>query len=143
MRRKLQADPNLWFHRPIPADLVAYAVADVAFLLRAQDALAEELDAPTGYAVLEASKAWTAYAFLNQHLVGDADAERRGVRLQAMLTAASPKALHFKLNCRKVGVVSRPEEMEHFGGGKVGDVFDCQVVSWNTERTILFLERIR
>eukprot|EP00927_Polykrikos_kofoidii_P043792 TRINITY_DN37893_c0_g1_i1.p1 TRINITY_DN37893_c0_g1~~TRINITY_DN37893_c0_g1_i1.p1 ORF type:complete len:398 (-),score=49.81 TRINITY_DN37893_c0_g1_i1:78-1271(-) len=141
---RMRDDPNIWFYRPIHEDLTTYAAQDVMYLLLLHHVLCDLLGDPGGGRVLHRSRQYADYARMNQHLASPKAAERRGLRLQAMLATQTETALYLKLNLgnQRQGAVSRPEAMSRFRDFQVGDVIDCWVSAWNTTGNVLFLERL-
>ncbi|KAF4649986.1 hypothetical protein FOL47_001540, partial [Perkinsus chesapeaki] len=164
---KMNQDPNVWFYRPLQPDMISYAARDVMCLplLRELMSFRIGLGSEGGCAplveeaeVLHRSEEHVAYCLLNGHIRRPRELEKRGRRLDALLTAVNSSGMYFKLNCGRQGVVCRPESMakmhdvqvdlvdlgisEHKGCiPSVGEVVSCYVSSWNPSGSIIFLER--
>ncbi|CAE7527418.1 PAN1 [Symbiodinium natans] len=140
----MNSDPNIWFYRPMQEDLLTYASQDVMYLPLLHRRLCDELGDVTGARVLSRSRQYVNYSKMNLHLASPKAAERRGLRLQAMLATHTEAALYFKLNlgAHRQGVVSRTEALKNFNDMQYGDIADCWVSAWNTGGNILFLERL-
>ncbi|CAK9111360.1 unnamed protein product [Durusdinium trenchii] len=141
--QRMKKDPNVWFYRPMREDLLTYAAQDVMYLPLLHQRLCDQLGDRSGCRVMTRSREYVNYARMNLHLSSPKAAERRGLRLQAMLATQTEAALYFKLNlgAHRQGVVSREEALKNFKDMHYGEIADCWVSAWNTGRNILFLER--
>ncbi|CAE7299602.1 unnamed protein product [Symbiodinium sp. CCMP2592] len=144
LHKRMKSDPNIWFYRPMQEDLLAYATQDVMYLPLLHRRLCDQLGDTTGNNVLSRSRQYVNYSKMNLHLSSPKAAERRGLRLQAMLATHTEAALYFKLNlgAHRQGVVSREEALKNFKDMHYGDIAECWVSAWNTGGNILFLERL-
>lgn len=144
MHQQMNADPNVWFYRPFGPDLITYAAQDVMYLPLLHHKLCDVLGDPSGGRVIEKSRRYCDYARMNHHLGTPKAAEKRGLRLQAMLATQTEAALYLKLNlgAHRQGAVSRPEALSRFKDLQFGDIADCWVSAWNPTGNILFLERM-
>lgn len=144
LSERMRDDPNVWFYRPLDSDLTAYAAQDVMYLPLLHHVLCDQLQDLTGGKIIERSKSYTSYSRMNLHLMSPKAAERRGLRLQAMVATRTENALYMKLNlgAQRQGAVSRDEALSRFKDLKFGDVVDCWVSAWNTTGNVLFLERL-
>ncbi|CAE8610039.1 unnamed protein product, partial [Polarella glacialis] len=142
--QKMKDDPNVWFYRPMHEDLITYAAQDVMYLPLLHRRLCDELGDPSGGRVLSRSQRYVDYSRMNHHLSSPKAAQRRSLRLQAMLATHTETALYFKLNlgAHRQGVVSREEALKNFKDLQFGDIADCWVSAWNTTGNVLFLERL-
>lgn len=141
---RMKKDPNVWFYRPLREDLLTYAAQDVMYLPLLHQRLCDQLGDRTGSRVMSRSQEYVNYAHMNLHLSSPKAAERRGLRLQAMLATQTEAALYFKLNlgAHRQGVVSREEALKNFKDMHYGEIAGCWVSAWNTGGNILFLERL-
>lgn len=141
--KMMQDDPNIWFYRPLQPELIAYATQDVMYLPLLHRTLCSALGDPSGGRVLSRSTRYVDYARMNHHLASPKAAERRGLRVQAMLATRTEEALYFKLNlgAHRQGAVSRPVALARFSDLQFGDIADCWVSAWNASANVLFLER--
>eukprot|EP00439_Symbiodinium_sp_Y106_P062061 s108_g9.t1 len=139
-----QCRNSVSFYRPMQEDLLAYATQDVMYLPLLHRRLCDQLGDTTGNNVLSRSRQYVNYSKMNLHLSSPKAAERRGLRLQAMLATHTEAALYFKLNlgAHRQGVVSREEALKNFKDMHYGDIAECWVSAWNTGGNILFLERL-
>lgn len=144
LTQKMKGDPNVWFYRPIEQELLNYAAQDVMYLPLLHRLLCEKLRDPSGGRVLAQSRSYVEYSRMNLHLNSPKAAEKRGLRLQAMLATRTEKAMYFKLNlgAQRQGAVSRPDAIARFRDMEFGDVAECWVSAWNVTGSLLFLERL-
>jgi exonuclease 3'-5' domain-containing protein 1 len=144
LTEKMKGDPNVWFYRPMEQELLNYAAQDVMYLPLLHRLLCEKLRDPSGGRVLAQSRSYVEYSRMNLHLNSPKAAEKRGLRLQAMLATRTEKAIYFKLNlgAQRQGAVSRPEAVSRFRDMEFGDIADCWVSAWNVTGSLLFLERL-
>ncbi|CAJ1406680.1 unnamed protein product [Effrenium voratum] len=142
--QRMKKDPNIWFYRPMKEDLLTYAAQDVMYLPLLHRRLCDQLGDRTGNRVMSRSQEYVKYARMNLHLSSPKAAQRRHLRLQAMLATHTDAALYFKLNlgAHRQGVVSREEALKNFKDMHYGQIADCWVSAWNTGGNILFLERL-
>eukprot|EP00930_Biecheleria_cincta_P050613 TRINITY_DN35802_c0_g1_i1.p2 TRINITY_DN35802_c0_g1~~TRINITY_DN35802_c0_g1_i1.p2 ORF type:complete len:172 (+),score=30.57 TRINITY_DN35802_c0_g1_i1:692-1207(+) len=140
----MKDDPNVWFYRPMQEELITYAAQDVMYLPLLHRELCDKLGDPSGGRVLSRSQSYVSYAHMNNHLTSPKAAQRKGLRLQAMLATQTEAALYFKLNlgAHRQGVVSRDQALLNFKDLQFGDIADCFVSAWNTQGNIIFLERL-
>lgn len=141
---RMREDPNVWFYRPLQDDLIMYAAQDVMYLPLLHRRLCDELRDPSGGRTLLRSRRYAEYSRMNLHLGSPKAAEKRGLRLRAMLATQTEAAHYFKLNlgAQRQGAVSRPEAVSRFKDLQFGDIADCWVSAWNASGNILFLEKL-
>ncbi|KAF4685402.1 hypothetical protein FOZ60_006570 [Perkinsus olseni] len=152
---KMAQDPNVWFYRPLQPDMVSYAARDVMCLPLLKELMSrpgsipreESTSSSVGVALLGESEVMArseehvAYCHLNEHIRRPRELEKRGRRLDALLTAVNSSGMYFKLNCGRQGVVCRPQSMAKMHDLQVGDVVQCYVSGWNPSGSVIFLER--
>lgn len=142
MAERMKEDPNLWFYRPLPEEMLSYAVQDAMYLPLLHWRLCSALGDPSGGSVLQRSQQYVDYASMNMHLQSPKAVERRGLRLQAMLATRTKDTLYFKLNLgSRQGAASRPDAVSRFKGLKFGEMVDCWVSAWNATGAVVFLEK--
>merc|ERR1712113_542118 len=93
LAERMKEDPNIWFYRPMQEELITYAAQDVMYLPLLYQRLCDELRDPAGVRVLSRSRSYSSYARMNLALSSPKAAEKRGLRLQAMLATQTDAAL--------------------------------------------------
>ena len=140
----MEKEPDLWAHRPLPVQLVKYAVADVLELLEMRDQL-EQMHTHADWLECEKGRMiqnYLAYPYINQHIRWPGSVLKRGMKLKGMITASTGSSLIMKLNCGKVGVVNGPGNLSNSRSHSIGDYVDCFVSSWDAVEKTVFLERV-
>nr|CEL67654.1 TPA: Exonuclease 3'-5' domain-like-containing protein 1, related [Neospora caninum Liverpool] len=136
----MEADPSVWCQRPLPTDLLRYAVFGVSHLLDLAHILAFHLSS-CNEVIRRSCETYLPYRHLNTHLNSPAEIATPGAVIQGMVAARTCMGLTLKLNCGRNGVVSTPAALSRFHDVNVGDIVDVQVASQSQDGKIVYLDR--
>ncbi|CAE8601880.1 unnamed protein product, partial [Polarella glacialis] len=81
------------------------------------------------------------YRLLNQEFPAPEAMAKIGTRLWALAAACTTRAIYFKLNAGRVGVVSTPSALKRFEDVQPGDLALCVVSGISLDGTYLYLDR--
>ncbi|KYF46479.1 3'-5' exonuclease domain-containing protein, partial [Toxoplasma gondii ARI] len=115
----MEADPSVWCQRPLPTDLLRYAVFGVSHLLDLAHVLSFHLSS-CNEVIRRSCEVYLPYRHLNSHLNSPAEIASPGAVIQGMVAARTCAGLTLKLNCGRNGVVSTPAALSRFHDVKLG-----------------------
>ncbi|KEP66999.1 UNVERIFIED_CONTAM: 3'-5' exonuclease domain-containing protein [Hammondia hammondi] len=136
----MEADPSVWCQRPLPTDLLRYAVFGVSHLLDLAHVLSFHLSS-CNEVIRRSGEVYLPYRHLNTHLNSPAEIASPGAVIQGMVAARTCVGLTLKLNCGRNGVVSTPAALSRFHDVKLGDIVDVQVASQSQDGQTVYLDR--
>ncbi|CDU17188.1 hypothetical protein YYC_03810 [Plasmodium yoelii 17X] len=136
IKKEMYKNEKIWEIRPLSKISIIYALKNVKYLLpiyKIFDKLVSKKE------VLEKSKDFVNYCFLNSRYKLPVDLAKRGNIIEAMLVSKSILNCVFKLNSTRKGIACTPSSVAQFNNVKVGDVVMCVVSNKSIDQKILYL----
>jgi hypothetical protein len=150
MKQKMLDDPFLWHRRPLPGELVKYALHGVEFLKPLFERMQAELEIlnVSKADVMDASSKWMEYRELNANL-GTKEVEKIGAPLLGMVASINDRGVYFKLNLARTGVCTTPSALKRMLNGsggfppvQVGDIVELAVSGISLDGKVLYVDRL-
>ncbi|VWU48447.1 exonuclease, putative [Hepatocystis sp. ex Piliocolobus tephrosceles] len=136
IKKEMCKNDKLWETRPLSNTSIIYALKNVKYLLPLYNIFDKLLPKKK---VLEKSKDFVNYCFLNSRFKLPTDLAKRGNIIEAMLVSKSMLNCVFKLNSTRKGIACTPSSVAQFRDVNVGDVVLCVVSNKSIDQKILYL----
>ncbi|GAW79664.1 3'-5' exonuclease domain containing protein [Plasmodium gonderi] len=136
IKKEMYKNEKIWEIRPLSKMSIIYALKNVKYLFPLYRIFDNML--PTKK-VLEKSKDFINYCFMNSRYKLPVDLAKRGNIVEAMLVSKSMLNCVFKLNSTRRGIACTPSSVAQFRDVKVGDVVLCVVSNKSIDQKILYL----
>ncbi|CRG93467.1 exonuclease, putative [Plasmodium gallinaceum] len=136
IKKEMYKNEKIWEMRPLSKMCIIYALKNVKYLLplyKIFDNLIPKKE------VLEKSRDFINYCFLNSRYKSPNDLAKRGNIIEAMMVSKSMINCVFKLNSTRKGMACTPSSVAQFRDVNVGDVVFCVVSNKSIDQKILYL----
>ncbi|CRH03706.1 exonuclease, putative [Plasmodium relictum] len=136
IKKEMYKNEKIWEMRPLSKMCIIYALKNVKYLLplyKIFDKMVSKKE------VLEKSKDFVNYCFLNSRYKLPNDLAKRGNIIEAMLVSKSLINCVFKLNSTRKGIACTPSSVAQFRDVNVGDVVLCVVSNKSIDQKVLYL----
>lgn len=136
IKKEMYKNPNIWEQRPLDTTSMIYALKNVKYLIPLYETFNRLIPKKE---VVEKSKDFVNYCFLNSRYKLPTDLAKRGNIVEAMLVSKSLLTCVFKLNSTRKGIACTPSSVAQFRNVPVGDVVLCVVSNKSIDQRILYL----
>ncbi|SBT74884.1 exonuclease, putative [Plasmodium malariae] len=136
IKKEMYKNEKIWEIRPLHKMSIVYALKNVKYLLPLYEKFNKMLPKEE---VLEKSKDFINYCFLNSRYKLPTDLAKRGNIIEAMLVSKSIINCVFKLNSTRKGIACTPSSIAQFRNVNVGDIVLCVVSNKSIDQKILYL----
>ncbi|SOV13630.1 exonuclease, putative [Plasmodium gaboni] len=136
IKKEMYKNEKIWETRPLSNISIIYALKNVKYLYKLYNIFDKLLPKKL---VLEKSKDFVNYCYLNYEYKLPSDLAKRGNIVEAMLVSKSLLNCVFKLNSTRKGMACTPSTITHFVDVKIGDVVLCVVSNKSINQKILYL----
>ncbi|ANQ06891.1 Uncharacterized protein PCOAH_00010580 [Plasmodium coatneyi] len=136
IKKEMYKNEKIWEVRPLSKMSIIYALKNVKYLFPLYRIFDNMISKKI---VLEKSKDFVNYCFMNSRYKLPVDLAKRGNIVQAMLVSKSMLNCVFKLNSTRKGIACTPSSVAQFRDVKVGDVVLCVVSNKSIDQKILYL----
>ncbi|SBS81042.1 exonuclease, putative [Plasmodium ovale] len=136
VKKEMYKNENVWEIRPLSKVSIIYALKNVKYLPPLYKIFDKVLPKKE---VLDKSKDFVNYCFLNSRYKLPMDLAKRGNIVEAMLVSKSLINCVFKLNSTRKGIACTPSSVAQFRDVNVGEVVLCVVSNKSIDQKILYL----